>query len=167
MSVENGVGKRRKPCRVRHKYTQRLHAAPREVFPLFCPTRELDWVPGWELDWVISNSGLAERNCVFQTPGKPEENLAPAVWVITRHDPRSLELEMLKFTPGHTVTRLEASMEDDGEGGTLATVTYEHTAIGPRGEEFVAHFTEAHYRRFMRNWEATLNHYLDTGRKAA
>jgi len=157
----------RKPNRVRHSHTQRLHAPPQEVFPLLCPVRELEWVPGWELDWVLSDSGVAERNCVFQTPGNPEEGLAPSIWTVTRHDPVTLELEMLKVTPGHTVIRLEARLEEDGAGGSLANVVYEYTAIGASGRAFVAGCDAAYYRRFMHDWETTLNRYLDTGRKAA
>jgi hypothetical protein len=36
----------RPPRRAQHTYVQALRAAPAEVFPLLCPVREREWVPG-------------------------------------------------------------------------------------------------------------------------
>ena len=155
----------KKPYRAGHSYTQSIHAAPLEVFPLLCPVRELDWTPGWQPDWVISDSGIAEPDCIFQTPG--DEGTPPATWFITRHDPRSHEVEMIKIIPGHSATKLQAALETDGKGGTLATVAYQYTALGPDGERFVDGCTEDWYLEFMRGWETAMNHYLATGRKVA
>ena len=55
-----------KPRRIKHSFTQSIKGTPEQVFPLLCPVRETDWIPGWTTDWVISNSGLAEQNCIFQ-----------------------------------------------------------------------------------------------------
>lgn len=149
----------RRPFRVRHSYTQSLAAPPAEVFPLLCPVRECEWVPGWRPDWVLSESGVAEPGCVFQSPGE-EEGTGPAVWVISRHDAAEHRLEMVKVIPGHTVTRLELALAADGAGGTRAMVSYEFTALSPDGEAFVRQRTAAWYEGFMRAWEAALNAYL-------
>ena len=74
-----------KPPRVRHSFTQSINGTPGQVFPLLCPVREVDWIPGWTTDWVISQSGVAEQNCIFQTPPRPGAGVA-SKWVITRHD---------------------------------------------------------------------------------
>jgi hypothetical protein len=34
--------------RITHEYTQNNVAPPEKVFPLLCPVREADWVPGWQ-----------------------------------------------------------------------------------------------------------------------
>jgi len=148
-----------RPNRAKRCYTQSIRAEPERVFPLLCPVRELDWVPGWNPDWVRSDSGFAEEGCVFQTPGEP----SPAIWVITRHDSANHKLEMFKVTPGHTVGRIEISLEAAGDGGTRARVCYEFTAIGPAGDQFLEDFTEQWYERFMQGWERAINHYLETG----
>jgi hypothetical protein len=148
----------RAPCRVRHVYTQSIQALPAEVFPLLCPVRECDWVPGWRPDWVISASGVAERGCVFQTPA--EGGNPPATWYVTRHDPQACEVEMIKTIPGHTVTRLEIRLREDGSAGTRAEIAYEFTALGPAGEAFVKTCTSSWYEAFMRGWEAAMNDYL-------
>ena len=149
----------RRPQRARHSFTQTIEGSPEEVFPLLCPVRELDWAPGWDPDWVISASGVAEPDCVFQTPGE----LSPALWVITRHDPDK-QVEMIKFTPGHTVCKLEIELQRSSEKQTRVTVAYQHTSLGPEGDAFLAEFTADSYRKFMRGWEAAMNHWLRTGR---
>jgi len=167
MSPSNTAAITRQPLRVRHSHTQSIHAAPGEVFPLLCPVRELDWAPGWQPDWVISASGYAEAGCVFQTPGSADGQTPAATWVISDHDPASGRVGMIKVIPGHTVTRLQASLQADGKGHTRATIAYEFTALGADGERFVAGCTADWYRQFMANWETAMNHYLATGEKLA
>jgi hypothetical protein len=148
----------RAPCRVSHSYTQSLIATPADVFPLLCPVRECEWVPGWRPAWVISNTGVAEPGCIFQTGG--EGDSAPATWVITRHDPVQHRAEMVKLIPDHTLTRLEISLEPDAARCTRATISYEFTALSAEGEAFVKTRTAEWYEGFMRDWESVLNAYL-------
>lgn len=147
------------PNRTRHAYTQSLVAPPDRVFPLLCPVREVDWVPGWMPDLVLSASGVAEPECVFVMPGEP----AQAIWIITHHDPIEYEVVMYKVTPGHTVGKLEIALVSDGRTGTRATIAYTFTSLGPAGDAFLETFTEDWYRHFMETWERALNHYLTTG----
>lgn len=147
-----------KPTRATRTYTQRLRAAPQAVFPLLCPVREADWIKGWEPGLVVSESGVAERDCVFTTPAQP----ADAIWYVTRHEPGAGFVEMLKITPGVTACRLTIQLRP-AAGGCEADVTYSHTSLGPAGDAFVAGFTEDYYHGFMRDWESRLNHYLENG----
>jgi len=147
------------PNRIARSYIQHLIAPPSEVFPLLCPVREGGWIEGWAPRQVLSESGLAEPDCVFTTADGDSE----AVWVITRHDPGVCAVEMVRVTPGVTVCRLTIEVAPHGDG-SAATVTYRHTSLGPAGDEIVNSFTEEYYRGFMEEWERRLNHYLDTGR---
>jgi hypothetical protein len=147
-----------KPKRVIRSYIQHLDAAPADVFPLLCPVREADWIEGWDPLLVISNSGLAEADCVFITANDP----GTAIWYITRHEPEAGFVEMIKITPTETACRLSIQLRSVGDG-CEATVTYSHTSLGPEGDRFISSFTEEHYRQFMKDWEARMNHFLATG----
>lgn len=147
------------PNRVERRYVQHLVAPPAQVMPLLCPVREADWIPGWDPLLVVSASGLVEPGCVFVTAAEP----VAAVWVVTRHEPGTGFVEMWKITPGVTACRLTIRLQATA-GGCDAEVVYAHTSLGPAGDAFVAGFTEAHYRGFMQDWEAKLNHYLRHGR---
>lgn len=149
------------PKRTKHSYTQNLAGPPADVFPLLCPVRECDWTPGWAPVKVITNSGVAEPDCMFITPAEPND----AVWVVTRHDPAAFALEMYKVTPGHSVAKLEIKLSGAAGNTTRADVSYEYTALGESGEAFLREFTRAWYENFMKEWEDALNHYLTTGEK--
>jgi hypothetical protein len=148
-----------KPNRVTRTCRQRLRASPQRVFPLLCPVRETEWVDGWLPERVISSSGVAERDCVFITP----DELGTEFWYVTRHEPESFFVEMLKILPGVTACRLEIQLIWDG-AECAADVTYTHTSIGLAGDGFVAKFTAEYYQTFMQNWEKALNHFLTTDR---
>jgi hypothetical protein len=147
----------RQPVRATRTFTQHLDAPPARVFPLLCPVREADWADGWEPLWIASQSGLAERGCIFATSGTPD-----AIWVVTTHDSASGLVEMVKITPGITACVLTIKLSESPVG-TDAVVTYEHTSLGPEGDAFVDSFTQEHYDGLMREWESQLNHFLDTG----
>jgi hypothetical protein len=148
----------KKPHRVVRTFTQRLVADPSRVFPLLCPVREADWIEGWDPLVVFSQSGVAEPDCVFLTGASP----ADAIWYITRHEPSRGFVEMVKITPTVTACKLTIQLRSV-EGGSEATITYAHTSLGPEGDSFVASFTDDYYQRFMRDWEARINHYLSHG----
>ncbi|MCF8149245.1 MAG: hypothetical protein K9K30_03050 [Burkholderiaceae bacterium] len=143
------------PNRVSRSYTQRLVGAPSAVFPLLCPVREADWIEGWNPISVLTQSGVAEPDCVFVTAATPND----AIWYVTRHEPAHGFVEMLKITPQLTACKLSIQLRAV-ESGSEAIVTYSHTSLGPEGDAFVEAFTEDYYREFMLDWESRLNHYL-------
>jgi hypothetical protein len=147
-----------KPVRATRTYVQHLVAHPEAVFPLLCPVREAEWIEGWNPPTVISESGHAEPDCVFTTAAEPTD----AVWYITQHEADVGFVEMLKITPTVTACRLTIRLRPSADG-TAAEITYCHTSLGPKGDEFVASFTEDFYRAFMQDWETRMNHYLRHG----
>lgn len=132
------------PVRVSRSYVQKLHAPPGRVFPLLCPVREAEWVEGWDPLLVVSESGVAEQDCIFVMPD-PE-----AIWVVTAYDPPRT-IEFIKVTPGVTVARIGIALESARGSGTDATVTYSHTALSAEGETLVNGYTDLHYRGSWRN----------------
>lgn len=145
------------PKRVSRTYTQTLIGDPSRVFPLLCPVREADWIDGWDPVLVLSRSGVAELDCVFETGAQPHN----AIWYITRHEPNRC-VEMIKITPGVTACKLTIEVRVNGSG-SQATISYMHTSLGPEGDAFIESFTEEYYDKFMRDWEARMNHYLKEG----
>jgi hypothetical protein len=148
----------KKPNRATRTYTQKLVAGPDRVFSLLCPVREADWIEGWDPVAVWSASGVAEPDCVFMTQATPDL----AIWFITRHEQNSGYVEMLKIVPEMTACKLSIQLTAT-PAGCEATITYSHTSLGARGDAFVASFTEEFYVEFMRDWEARMNHFLETG----
>jgi hypothetical protein len=150
-----------KPNRVKHRYTQSLVAPRSKGFPLLCPELEKEWVPGWDPELIISNSGVAEQDCVFVTSTESDKS----IWVITRHDTDNYAVEMVKVTPEHTVGKLTIQLLEDEGDRSKAEIAYEYTSLGPDGDAFLESFTADWYEQFMIDWEKAINHYLLTGRK--
>jgi hypothetical protein len=115
-----------KPNRVTRTYTQNLVGAPIAVFPLLCPVREADWIDGWSPPLVVTNSGVAEPDCVFTTTATSID----AIWYITRHEPAGGFVEMIKITPNVTACRLTIQLRAT-PGRSEADVAYSHTSLGP------------------------------------
>lgn len=149
-----------KPKRKKHSYTQSLQGTPSQVFPLLCPVREKDWVPGWDPKLVISSSGLVEADCIFITA---EERAGEAIWIVSKHDPAANQVEMYKVIPGLMVVKLEIVLSAVGEDRSQALISYERTALSEAGAVEVEGYDAQSYESFMREWEAAINHYLTRG----
>jgi hypothetical protein len=150
-----------KAKRVTRSYTQTIYAAPAEVHALICPVREADWLEGWDCDLIFSQSGLAETGCIFisRTAGEKE-----TIWLITKRDDRKYETEFARITPESRVASLTVRIEDGGKHTSRLHIAYTFTALTEEGNRFIENFTEENFVKDMQFWEATLNHYLKTGR---
>jgi hypothetical protein len=111
--------------------TMRVAASPADVFPLLCPVRERDWIPGWEADVLHSRSGLAELGCVFVT--RPADG-RPATFVVTRHEPpRAIAFAIFH---GDIVETLRIDLAPTGDGTELVW-SRAYTGLSPAGNDWV------------------------------
>ncbi len=146
------------------RYTQTIEAAPDRVFPLLCPIREAEWAEGWVAHVVYAASGVAEADGVYATEHEGERD--KTIWVVTRHDLRTHEIELVYFVPGLRVTKLTMAVSSRPLGGSSVTITYTNTGLSEKGNaEIAAQFEdEAAFEQRMVEWQAAMNHYLKTGR---
>jgi hypothetical protein len=132
-----------------------LKADVDDVFALMCPVREYEWEPGWTTTSIFSNSGLVEQDCIFTTPPGASSGSKAATWITPLHDPENRRLTMYKFVPDETVTRLDIHVEKTGTG-SMATVSYEITALSPSGKPYVDRHTDAAYGDMMASWKTAI-----------
>jgi hypothetical protein len=147
--------------RIARTYTWEIPAPPDRVFPLLCPVRESEWIPGWSCDLIYSESGVAEKGCIFKTsfPGEGEE-----LWVVARHEPESGRFEALRFIAGSRLVTVEVSLSSaDGRATTLVWVQT-ITALDDAGNEYVDNFSEPAHQARMDALGKMLAHYCETGR---
>ncbi|HJV22693.1 MAG TPA: hypothetical protein VJ570_08350 [Holophagaceae bacterium] len=135
-----------------------LPAPPREIFPLLCPVREADWIPGWSANLLWSRSGVAEPGALFTTPGPTG---SPWIWHIVEHDAVAGRIRFSVTAPGSHLLDLVLGLEAAGEGARLAW-TYTLLALTPEGETFLDAYEEA-FRPKMELLERRLRHWLRTG----
>lgn len=93
-----------------------------EVFPLLCPKREEDWIPGWECETLWSKSGFNEEGAVFRTLKPYGTEL---FWHTLRYDPKDRLVDFLITAPGLFLFRFKITV-DEAAGGIL-TITFHQT----------------------------------------
>jgi hypothetical protein len=147
--------------RITHQYTQTNSAPPEAVFPLLCPVREADWVPGWQHRLIYSQSGFAELDCVFIT----EENGRQTTWIVTAYDPAAFRIAFVWVNPGMLTAQIAIRLEPSGGDSTSAHIQYTYTGLSPEGNRELERYDANWFREKMQGWEAAINHYLGTGKR--
>ena len=146
--------------RVTHQHTQTNQATPEKVFPLLCPVREADWVPGWQYRLIYSQSGVAELGCVFSTPN---DDGSESTWLCTDYDPAHFRVAYAWVTPGLVACQIRIQLESGPASTTRAHIHYTYTGLSLKGNKDVERFTADWFRAKMEGWEKAINHYLATG----
>lgn len=142
--------------RLAREYRQTLHAARERVFPLLCPEREKEWLPGWDARWVHSDCGLAEPRAVFATrPGDGAE----IIWLVAEHLP-SQRVHLVRWHPQAMVVDIELDLASPSSGTTWLDVRYTYTATSPAGAAQIEAMTLPQWHAQMKNWEECLNAWL-------
>jgi hypothetical protein len=147
--------------RVTHEYTQTNDAPPETVFPLLCPVREADWVPGWQYTMIYSKSGVAEAGCVFTTPN---DDGTQTTWLVTEYDPARLRIGFAWVNPAQVAAQIEISLKKNSKGATTAVIRYTYTGLSTAGNQEIECYDKKWFEQKMQGWEAAINHYLRTGK---
>ncbi len=161
--------------RVTHEYVQTNPAAPEKVFPLLCPVREADWIPGWRYKLIYSDSGVAELGCVFTTEDPVVEsekyssqsitrdaNSAATTWICTEYNPAALRIAYVWIRPGLVATELWIQLAVEGDQ-TRSHIRFRYTGLSADGNRLVQSYDRNWFEKKMRGWETAINHYLTTG----
>jgi len=157
-----------KSARVTHQFTQTNPASPDRVFPLLCPVREADWIPGWRHRLIYSDSGVAELGCVFTTPNflkrQAHNPAAPEItWITTDYDPAEFRIAYVWFSPGDVIAELRIQLSPAGKEATHSHITFRYTGLSEEGNREVESYDRAWFESRMKGWETNINHYLETG----
>jgi uncharacterized protein YndB with AHSA1/START domain len=141
------------------EHTTLIAAPAHHVFPLLCPVREPEWIPGWSCELIHTSSGLAEKGCVFRTDSP--SGRGTMTWVMTAYEPA----ERVEFTCVATdglVMRIEAALRDHGGRTTLRWVR-EYVATGPDGAAWLRDLRDEDVDARTGLLLRRLAHYAETG----
>jgi hypothetical protein len=142
-------------------YKQINNASPEKVFPLLCPEREKDWLDGWDYTMIHSESGYAEKGCVFSTSHHTEQE---TIWYINEHDRENFKIEFIRFTPYEEIVKINIKLTDNGNNTTTSEISYQYSALTENKNEWMLNEFEKSFTNLMIWWEKSINHYLDTGK---
>jgi hypothetical protein len=146
--------------RLVRSFVQDIHAAPKQVFPLLCPEREKEWLPGWDARMIHSASGVAERGAVFET----RNDAGRTLWVVTEYDPPR-RVAFARWQPDGLVVHIEISLGRQHGGHTAVCICYTYTAADEAGAAAIAAMTEATWLETMAFWQGSMNEWLEQQRQ--
>ncbi len=131
--------------RIRLHGTVAVSVPPAEAIELFTPSGERRWAHDWDPSFPASAADETEPGTVFETRGH-----GPLTWVVIgRESGHSLKYAVV--APGIRAGTVEVACADDESGTTIATVTYDMTALSADGERWLAEFA-AGYDRYLDHW---------------
>jgi hypothetical protein len=142
--------------RLTREYRQTLCASRERVFPLLCPVRESEWLPGWDARLIYTESGVAEPNAVFAT--RHGEG-AEVIWLIAAHLPAH-RVRMVRWHPELMLVDLELDLSSAQPDTTWLDIRYTYTATSPAGRAQIEAMTLQQWHAQMKNWEDHLNAWL-------
>lgn len=148
-----------KSKQIRGSFVQQFKAPPSKVFPLLCPVREHEWIEPWHCEMLHSDSGIAEKNCVFRTrfPGESSDD----VWVINHYEPNT-RIEFVRVNALRAMC-LSITLTGNGDGTTNAVNEQLLVGLTEQGNQSLDSMADS-FSFEMRMGEAMLNHYLTTGK---
>ena len=144
-------------ARVRFQQPMRIEAAPEDIFPLLCPVREFDWIPYWDCKLIYTESGIAERGCIFQTD-KPGEGVD--TWVVSRFEPPT-RISFVRVDPKRAI-QYDIFLEAAGDVTNLVWAQ-EITALNREGDRFVGAQKESDFAAMIETVEEMLEYFLRHG----
>ena len=127
------------------------------IFPLLCPSRECDWIPGWTSELIYTDSGYIQEDCVFRTDDT--NGFGPGVWVCCRHE-KDRKAEFVRFVE-HLLFQLRITLTPVGDGATRVEWRILLTGLDTEGNGQLEALPDL-AARFEGAIDA-LVHYLDTG----
>ena len=141
---------------VSHK--QLLKSTPEKVFPLLCPVKEYDWIETWKCELIYSNSGFAEKDCIFATgvPGNEKRT-----WVVDEYE-KNEYIQFIVFTNMYVI-RYKISLTGRDDGTTEAVWEQTITALNSEGNNYTQNFSISEFKAMIERLERMINYYLETG----
>jgi hypothetical protein len=132
-------------------------ATVKEVFPLLCPKREEEWIPGWECETIWSRSGYNEEGAVFRTTKAYGTEL---YWTTLEYDITNGVVDFLITAPRLYMFRfkIEVSAGDDD----LLTIVFSQTftSVSEEGNSLLNRYKSEDFDGRLRNLEEFMNRYL-------
>jgi hypothetical protein len=132
-----------------------------EVFPLLCPKREEEWIPGWECNTIWSNSGYNEEGAIFRTIKPYGTEL---YWTTLQYDIKNKIVDFLITAPRLFMFRFKIEIDINEDGLLKITFTQVFTSISEEGNILLKNYKDEDYEGRLKNLEEFMNLHLEEKR---
>ncbi|MCK4567301.1 MAG: hypothetical protein KAU48_08330 [Candidatus Thorarchaeota archaeon] len=130
---------------------------PEELFPLLCPAREADWIPGWTTQLIYTESGYAEDKCVFKTD--KSNAIGEGIWTFTGYELNKY-IEFVRIGKD-ILMHVKIPLTENEDGTTTATWNVIATALNKNGNKKLVQMPQGDSRETP--VVDLIGHYLKTG----
>jgi len=137
-----------------------IKAAIEDVFPLLCPERERDWLPGWNYEMVHSNSGIIEQGCIFKNFKDGEK----IIWICSTYDKKDYKIYFVQYFDSVMVGELGLSLSVIDEKTTKMEIINIRTALNEVGNELLEGFSDKDFSEFWNDAGKMIEYYLENGK---
>ena len=141
--------------RLTRAYVQHIKACPEEVFPLLCPEREKEWLPGWDYRMIHSVSGVAEHGAVFETA----HAIGATRWIVTEHQAPK-RVAFARWQPDGVMVQIEIMLGRHSDGTTAVCIEYTWTPTDDASRAILAAAGEKDWLENMAHWEGSMNEWF-------
>jgi hypothetical protein len=129
-----------------------------EVFPLLCPKREEEWIPGWECETIWSKSGYNEEGAIFRTIKPYGTEL---YWTTLQYDIKNKIVDFLITAPRLYMFRFKIELRENGDGLLTITFTQVFTSISEEGVSFLKRYGSEDFKGRLKSLEDFMNRHLE------
>ncbi len=133
---------------------------PDRAFRLFTPRGERDWAAGWEPRFPAGTGDDTEPGTVFETASHGQTT----TWVVVERVPGE-RMRYARVVPGESAGTVTVDLAP-GPEGSIVSVGYSLTPLGPAGERHLAEFA-AGYPAYLRSWADAIGTALAGGATGA
>ena len=133
-----------------------------QVFPLLCPKREEEWIPGWECETVWSHSGYNEEGAIFRTTNPYGTEL---FWTTLQYDISQRVVDFLITAPHLYMFRFRIEISGNGDGFLRLTFTQVFTSISQAGNALLKRYQSEDFADRLKRLEEFMKRHLEGKRR--
>ncbi|MEZ4885659.1 MAG: hypothetical protein R3E32_13080 [Chitinophagales bacterium] len=153
------------PNRITQTETIYLHALPDIVFPLFGPFEEKKWAHNWNPEMVYCETGDLEENMVFKTYSFKNVKTT-FLWIVSYLNLESKQVVYTVSSKNRVWTiHVHCKVMETDPTKTAAEVTYTYIGLNKKGNKRGQKALDAKYQYKLKDWEESINYYLETGER--
>lgn len=135
-----------------------IRALLNDVFPLLCPKREEEWIPGWECETIWSISGYNEEGAIFRTTKPYGTEL---YWNTLQYDIHRKIVDFLITAPHRYMFRFKINVAAIRDGYLTLSFSQTFTSVSKEGNELMLQYKAEDFTGRLRNLGAFMNQYLE------
>jgi hypothetical protein len=134
-----------------------IGARVEDVFPLLCPKREEEWIPGWECETIWSHSGYNEEGAIFRTTKPYGTEL---YWNTLQYDILSKAVDFLITAPHRYMFRFRIEVSINNNGLLTLSFSQTFTSVSEEGNELLNQYKAEDFAGRLRNLGEFIHRYL-------